>query len=118
MCSSSKSSSKGNWLKKSISKPWKKRFVVLCRELGRPDYVSLVAFEKEDNWRSQKPKSALQMFPRYKISKKADVKAKEFVIEVNNEEESWYLAADNQRQLDLWAVQIQMQTKLSTSISG
>lgn len=115
--SSTKSNSK-NWLKKSVTKPWKKRFFVLCREEDNNERINMTAYDKEDHFNRQKAKKILDLFPRSKVAKKQNMKGKEFVFQVSNEDESWFLAAENQRILDLWVIQIQMQTKLSRVISG
>ncbi len=115
--SSTKSNSK-NWLKKSVTKPWKKRLFVLCREEINHEKISLMAYEKEDHFTKQKTKKVLDLHPKYNVARKSEMKGKDFVFQVSNEEESWFLAAENQRVLDLWVIQIQMQTKLSRSISG
>jgi len=107
-----------NWLKKSVSKPWKKKFFVLRRDEDNTDRVFLLAYDKEENAAKQKPKKILEMFPKYQVAKTNELKGKEFTFQVSNETESWFLAAKNQKVLDLWVIQIQMQTKLSRSISG
>ena len=107
-----------NWLKKSVSKPWKKKFFVLRRDEDNTDRVLLLAYDKEENAAKQKPKKTLDLFPKYQVAKTNELKGKEFTFQVSNETESWFLAAKNQKVLDLWVIQIQMQTKLSRSISG
>ena len=107
-----------NWLKKSVTKPWKKKFFVLRRDEDNRDRVLLIAYDKEENIAKQKPKRALDLFPKYQVAKTQELKGKEFTFQVSNETESWFLAAKNQKVLDLWVIQIQMQTKLSRSISG
>eukprot|EP00794_Sanderia_malayensis_P017889 gene17889-19671_t len=115
--SSTKSNSK-NWLKKTVTKPWKKRLFVFCKEEENSEHISLVAYEKEEHEAKQKAKRVLNLYPKYNVAKKNELKGREFVFQVSNDEESWFLAADNQRILDLWVIQIQMQTKLSRAISG
>lgn len=107
-----------NWLKKSVTKPWKKRFFVLQRDEVNRDRVFLTAYEKEENVTKQKPKHVLDLFPKFKVAKTNELKGKEFTFQVSNETESWFLAAKNQKLFDLWVLQIQMQTKLSRSLSG
>ena len=107
-----------NWLKKNVTKPWKKKFFVLRRDEENTDRVLLIAYDKEENVVKKKPKKTIELFPKYQVAKTNELKGKEFTFQVSNDNESWFLAAKNQKVLDLWVIQIQMQTKLSRSISG
>ena len=115
--SASKTSSRG-WLKKTITKPWKKKYFVLRRDEQNRDKILLMAFDKEDNISKQKPKKVLDLFPKYQVAKRTGLKGREFAFQISTETENWFLAAKNQKILDLWVIQIQMQTKLSYSITG
>ena len=115
--SATKSNSK-NWLKKTVTKPWKRKFFVLCRDEENIDKVCLMAYDKEEHVVKQKTKKVLDLYPRFQVAKKTELKGKEFAFQVSNEGEGWFLAAESQKILDLWVIQIQMQTKLSRSISG
>ena len=107
-----------NWLKKNITKPWKKKFFVLRRDEENTDRILLLAYDKEENAAKQKPKRILELFPKYQVAKTNELKGREFTFQVSTDTESWFLAAKNQKVLDLWVIQIQMQTKLSRAISG
>lgn len=107
-----------SWIKMSSKKGWKRKFIVLSKLIEDEDKIYLSAYEKEDNWKNTEAKKTLSLYPRYKIAKRNDIKGKDNVLEVSNEEEKWYLANDKSKIIDLWANQIQMQTKLSRVISG
>lgn len=112
-------SSSGAWIKLSGKRQWKRKFIVLNRSASNEDECYLLTFDKEELWRVATPKKRMSLYPRYKISKLADFKGKEKVLQINNESEQWYFASTTKSKfLNLWACQIQMQTKLSRSISG
>ncbi|XP_032240767.2 uncharacterized protein LOC5515259 [Nematostella vectensis] len=106
-----------NWLKKSFTKKWKKVYCVL-RKYGSSEQAFLQIFEKEDRWRQQMPKGTLELFPRYRVLKKSDVKGKPHVFEISNDAEVYILAADSETVLDLWVIQLQMQTRLNPRVAG
>ena len=103
-------------LKLKPRKQWKYRYFVLYRE-PEDTNVLLACFKKEEHWRNFTPENILKLFPKYRIAKLYNFKAKEHALEVNNFEEQWFLSTEK-KIIDLWATQIQMQTKLSQSISG
>lgn len=111
-------SSASAWSKLSGKKPWKKRFIVLRQAADNPDEIQLAAYDKDDHWKVVEAKKSLMLFPRYRIAKLCNYKGKENCLEVDNEKEQWHFASDKLKNLDLWASQIQMQTKLSRAISG
>lgn len=107
-----------SWMKLTVKKPWKRRYLVLYHLSEDTDKMYLASYEKDENWNTLEPKKVLELYPRYKIAKIANFKGRENVLEVNNESEQWYLSTDKSKIIDLWATQIQMQTKLSRAISG
>jgi len=111
-------SSNSTWSKLSIKKQWKRRFIVLNHSASNEDEIYLLAFEKEERWRSTQAKKRVLLYPRYKVSKLNDFKGRDKVLQVDNEQDKWYFSADKSKVINLWACQIQMQTKLSRAISG
>ena len=111
-------SSSGAWSKISGKRQWKRKFVVLNQSASNEEECYLLTFDKEELWRVSTPKKRLALYPRYKVSKLSDFKGRERVLEINNESNQWYLTSSKNRMVNLWALQIQMQTKLSRAISG
>lgn len=111
-------SSSGAWSKLSGKRQWKRKFVVLNQSASNEEECYLLTFDKEELWRVSTPKKRLALYPRYKVSKLSDFKGRERVLEINNESNQWYLTSSKNRMVNLWALQIQMQTKLSRAISG
>ena len=101
-----------------MKKSWKRKYFILYHTPEDVDNVNLASYDKEEGWHRESPKKVLALYPRYRIAKRSNVKGREHVLEVDNENEVWYLAMTSSKMLDLWAIQIQMQTKLSRSISG
>lgn len=75
-------------------------------------------FDKEDGWRRQSPRGTMELFPRYKVFKRAEQRAKQYVFEVTTDAESMVLAAESETVLDLWVIQLQMQTLMNPRIAG
>lgn len=105
------------WLKKSFTKKWKKAFYVL-RKYCAGNQPFLQWFDKEDGWRRQMPRGTLELFPRYKVFKRAEHKDKQYVFEISTDAESLILAAESETVLDLWVIQLQMQTVMNPRIPG
>lgn len=105
------------WLKKSFTKKWKKAFYVLRKYCaGNQPFIQW--FDKEDGWRRQSPRGTMELFPRYKVFKRAEQRAKQYVFEVTTDAESMVLAAESETVLDLWVIQLQMQTLMNPRIAG
>lgn len=105
------------WLKKSFTKKWKKGYYVLRKYCaGNQPFIQW--FDKEDGWRRQMPRGTLELFPRYKVFKRAEQKAKQYVFEISTDAESMILAAESETILDLWVIQLQMQTLMNPRIAG
>ncbi|KAJ7383336.1 hypothetical protein OS493_028884 [Desmophyllum pertusum] len=100
------------WLKKSFTKKWKKGYYVL-RKYCAGDQPFLQWFDREDGWRRQMPRGTLELFPRYKVFKRMEHKAKQHVFEISNDAETLMLAAESETVMDLWVIQLQMQTILN-----
>ena len=111
-------SSSGAWSKLSGKRQWKRKFIVLNQSASNEEECYLLTFDKEELWRVATPKKRLSLYPRYKISKLSDFKGREKVLEINNESNQWYVTSSKSKIVNLWALQIQMQTKLSRAISG
>lgn len=105
------------WLKKSFAKKWKKGYYVL-RKFSSTEQAFLQWFDKEEHWQRQMPKGTLELFPKYKVLKKPEFKGKQYVFEVSNDCEMCMLAADSESVMDLWAIQLQMQTRLNPRVAG
>ncbi|XP_012556879.2 uncharacterized protein LOC100212589 [Hydra vulgaris] len=105
-------------LKRKSKGQWKQRYFVFYREPENVDKIILACFKKEENLKNLTPKHILKLYPKYKIAKIYNFKSKEQVLEVNNFEEQWFLSASDIKIIDLWAIQIQMQTKLNQYLSG
>jgi hypothetical protein len=108
--------SKG-WLKKSFSKKWKKGFYVL-RKYCSSDQAFIQWFDKEESWRRQIARGTLELFPQYRVLKRNEMKGKQFVFEVNNDADTYVLAAESETVMDLWVIQLQMQTMLNPRVAG
>ncbi|KAK2566932.1 Docking protein 6 [Acropora cervicornis] len=105
------------WLKKSFTKKWKKAFYVLRKYCaGNQPFIQW--FDKEDGWRRQSPRGTMELFPRYKVFKRAEQRAKQYVFEVTTDADSMVLAAESETVLDLWVIQLQMQTLMNPRIAG
>lgn len=50
--------------------------------------------------------------------KRAEHKAKQFVFEISTDAESLLLAAESETVMDLWVIQLQMQTLMNPRIGG
>ncbi|XP_028395022.1 uncharacterized protein LOC114519145 isoform X2 [Dendronephthya gigantea] len=101
-----------SFLKKS--KFWKKCFCVLRRYDGDSN-VYLQWFEKEEDWRREFPKGSFGLFPKYSVYKHKTDKGKNY-FEVSNDEEAHYFLANNETTMDLWVIQLMMQTRLNSSM--
>ena len=64
------------------------------------------------------PRGTLELFPRYKVFKRAEHKDKQYVFEISTDAESLILAAESETVLDLWVIQLQMQTVINPRITG
>ena len=100
------------FLKKS--KYWKKYFCVLRRYEGDSN-VYLQWFEREEEWRKEFPKGSFGLFPKYAVYKHKAEKGKPY-FEISNDEEAHYFLANNEMTMDLWVIQLMMQTTLSSSM--
>lgn len=103
-----------SFLKKS--KYWKKYFCVLRRYEGDAN-VYLQWFEKELEWRKEFPKGTLGLFPKYSVYKHKTDKSKSY-FEISNDEEAHYFFANNEKTMDLWVIQLMMQTRLNSFMIG
>ena len=64
------------------------------------------------------PRGTLELFPRYKVFKRAEQKAKQHVFEISTDAETLILAAESETVMDLWVIQLQMQTVMNPRIAG
>lgn len=108
--------SKG-WLKKSFTKKWKRNFYVL-RKYCAGDQPFLQWFDREEGWQRQRPRGTLELFPRYKVFKRMEQKSKQYVFEISTDTETLTLAAESETVMDLWVIQLQMQTTLNPRVAG
>lgn len=46
------------------------------------------------------------------------MKGKHYVFEVNNDSDTYVLAAESETVMDLWVMQLQMQTRLNPRVEG
>ena len=63
-------------------------------------------------------KGTLDLYPKYKVYKRTEYKGKQHVFEVITDSETYILAADSEAVMDLWAIQLQMQTRLNPRVAG
>lgn len=106
-----------SWIKKSFSKKWKKGFYVL-RKYCSTEQAFIQWYDKEENWRNNIPKGTLELFTQYRVIKHNDMKGRHHVFEVNNDSDTYILAAESETVMDLWVMQLQMQTRLNPRVEG
>ena len=107
-----------SWVKRKITNPWKRKFVILFCLPSCAENPRLGSYDKEESLSLLgEPKTKILLHPVYKLNKHYDFKGKRFVLEINNEKEQWYFSSDKRENVDLWATQIQMQSKLGRLVS-
>lgn len=90
----------------------------MLRKYCSSDQAFIQWFDKEENWRRQIARGTLELFPQYRVLKRAEMKGKQFVFEVNNDSDTYILAAESETVMDLWVIQLQMQTRLNPRVAG
>ena len=98
------------------NKSWKKYFCVLRRFEGDTN-VYLQWFEKEEDWRKEFPVGTFNLFPKYTVYKRKTEKGKSY-FEISNDEDYHSFMATNEKAMDLWVIQLMMQTRLNSSMVG
>ena len=63
-------------------------------------------------------KGTLELYPKYRVYKRPETKGKPHVFEVGNDIETYVLCAESETVMDLWCIQLQMQTKLNPRVAG
>lgn len=64
------------------------------------------------------PRGTLELFPRYKVFKRLEHKAKQNVFEISTDAETLILAAESETVMDLWVIQLQMQSTMNPRVAG
>lgn len=64
------------------------------------------------------PRGTLELFPRYKVFKRMEHKTKQHIFEISTDAETLILAAESETVMDLWVIQLQMQTILNPRVAG
>lgn len=90
----------------------------MLRKYCSSDQTFIQWFDKPENWRRQIARGTLELFPHYRVLKRDEMKGKQFVFEVNNDADTYILAAESEIVMDLWVTQLQMQTRLNPRIVG
>ena len=90
----------------------------MLRKYCAGDQPFLQWFDREDGWRRQMPRGTLELFPRYKVFKRLEHKAKQHVFEISTDAETVIMAAESETVMDLWVIQLQMQSTLNPRVAG
>ena len=64
------------------------------------------------------PRGTLELFPRYKVFKRLEHRARQHVFEISTDAETFILAAESETVMDLWVIQLQMQSTLNPRVAG
>ena len=87
----------------------------MLRRYDGDDNVYFQWFEKEEDWRKEFPVGSFSLFPKYAVYKRKTEKGKN-VFEVSNDEDCHFFLASNEKTMDLWVIQLMMQTRLNSSM--
>lgn len=90
----------------------------MLRKYCAGDQPFLQWFDREEGWQRQMACGTLELFPRYKVFKRMEQKSRQYVFEISTDAQTLMLAAESETVMDLWVIQLQMQTTLNPRVAG